>query len=163
MPHGRTALSLAALTALVWLARPVAAPSTDGPDPWFGTFSIIAFDPATQAELIDVVLELDDRVAVETDEVIVVLVLVRDLVPRDAVTEVPLVREPTLLEELERSVDGGVADFRILASHLEEKVFDGEMSAAAEEDVGHLRSSTRPASRSAAKTSWIQKQVTHES
>jgi uncharacterized Ntn-hydrolase superfamily protein len=48
MPHGRTALSLAALTALVWLAHPVAAPSPDGPDPWFGTFSIIAFDPATQ-------------------------------------------------------------------------------------------------------------------
>ncbi len=48
MPHGRVTLSLAALTALLWMARPGAFAPSDGPDPWFGTFSIIAFDPATQ-------------------------------------------------------------------------------------------------------------------
>lgn len=48
MPHRRTTLALAVLTAICAMARPGAAPSADGPDPWFGTFSIIAFDPGTQ-------------------------------------------------------------------------------------------------------------------
>lgn len=48
MPHRRTTLALAVLTAICAMARPGAAPAADGPDPWFGTFSIIAFDPGTQ-------------------------------------------------------------------------------------------------------------------
>lgn len=48
MPHGRTALSLIAVIALLWMARPGASAPSEGPDPWFGTFSIIAVDPVTQ-------------------------------------------------------------------------------------------------------------------
>lgn len=45
----RSGFACALLAASTWLvmARPDAAPA-EGPDPWFGTFSIIAFDPATQ-------------------------------------------------------------------------------------------------------------------
>ena len=36
------------LTASVYAQdTPRVTPSANGPDPWFGTFSIIAFDPAT--------------------------------------------------------------------------------------------------------------------
>src|SRR5262245_8136204 len=60
-------------------------------------------------------LELDDLPALHAHEVVVVLVL--DLVARDAVVEVPFVREPRLAEELHRAVDGRVADVRVLLAN----------------------------------------------
>lgn len=44
----RSSVIVFALAAAIVAVRPFAAASADGPDPWFGTFSIIAFDPATQ-------------------------------------------------------------------------------------------------------------------
>lgn len=41
-------LATALVLALAVAAAPRAAAPDDGPDPWFGTFSIVAFDPATQ-------------------------------------------------------------------------------------------------------------------
>jgi len=43
-----TALFAVAALCLAGADRPRALAPGDGPDPWFGTFSIIAFDPATQ-------------------------------------------------------------------------------------------------------------------
>ena len=47
MTRSGFACALLAASTLLVMARPDAAPA-DGPDPWFGTFSIIAVDPATQ-------------------------------------------------------------------------------------------------------------------
>ena len=55
-----------------------------------------------------VVLELEDQAALGADQVIVVIA--DDLEPRLAVPELALDRQPALDQELERPVDGGVAD-----------------------------------------------------
>src|SRR5690606_12404277 len=89
-------------------------------------------------QLLDLlVLELDDVAALEADEVVVVLVLERHLIARDPVAEVPLVGETTLLEELQRPIDGGVTHLGILSAHLEEEVLDREVPLALEEQVRH--------------------------
>ncbi len=46
--HRTLALVVATLSLAVAADRPRALTPGDGPDPWFGTFSIIAFDPVTQ-------------------------------------------------------------------------------------------------------------------
>ena len=47
MTRTRAAAVLIALAAFAVTAAPRATATGEGPDPWFGTFSIIAVDPAT--------------------------------------------------------------------------------------------------------------------
>ena len=47
MPR-RLALAIAAIALALWGAADAGPAPADGPDPWFGTFSIIAVDPATK-------------------------------------------------------------------------------------------------------------------
>ena len=88
-------------------------------------------------------VELDDLAAALADDVVVVLrPLLAGLVARLAVVEAPLVREPGLLQELERTVDGGVADARIHLTHRGVQLLDRAMAALGEEharDVVALR------------------------
>ena len=58
------------------------------------------------------------------------------LVARLAVVEVALVGQPALLEQLERAVDGGVADARVHLLHRGVQLLDRQVLAGAEE---HLR------------------------
>src|SRR5687767_4703042 len=78
-------------------------------------------DPVLQA-LDLVILELEDQAAAGTDEVIVVLA--GDLVARLPVAELALVREAAVDQELERAIDGGVADPLVALAHPAEQLVD---------------------------------------
>jgi len=66
-------------------------------------------------ELFDLrLLELDDLRARGADEVVVVRGLVRELVAREAVTELALEGDAALREQLQGPVDRRVADLRVL-------------------------------------------------
>ena len=78
--------------------------------------------------------ELDDLAAALADDVVVVLALALDrLEARLAVVEVALGSEPDLLEQLERAVDGGVADAWVHLLDRRVELLDGEVPRGAEE------------------------------
>src|SRR2546425_5353551 len=78
--------------------------------------------------------ELDDLAAALADDVVVVLALALDrLEARLAVVEVALGSEPDLLEQLERAVDGGVADAGVHLLDRRVELLDGEVPRGAEE------------------------------
>src|SRR5262245_4326883 len=82
-------------------------------------------------------VELDDLAAALADDVVVVLLLrLGGLVARLAVVEMPLVRQATLLQQLERPVDGGVADARVHLLDGGVQLLDREVLSGPEE---HLR------------------------
>jgi len=74
-----------------------------------------------------ILFELDDLSAFEADEMVVVVTrgLFETGVP---VSELPLMGEPQLLEELEGAIHRDVSDFRIHFFDPFQEVFDGEMS-----------------------------------
>src|SRR5437879_2544878 len=78
--------------------------------------------------------ELDDLAAALADDVVVVLALPLDrLEARLAVVEVALGSEPDLFEQLERAVDGGVADAGVHLLDRRVELLDGEVPRGAEE------------------------------
>src|SRR6266516_1807340 len=78
--------------------------------------------------------ELDDLAATLADDVVVVLALALDrLEARLTVVEVALGSEPDLLEQLERAVDGGVADAWVHLLDRRVELLDGEVPRGAEE------------------------------
>ncbi|MDT5063554.1 MAG: hypothetical protein QOH63_4013 [Acidobacteriota bacterium] len=72
-------------------------------------------------------VEFDDLATLHADHVVVVLVLVIMLVVRPPITEANFARESCLGQKLERAIDGGLADGRVLRLHQPVKVFAGEM------------------------------------
>src|SRR5688572_26317568 len=79
------------------------------------------------------IVELEDVPALDTDQVIVVLEVTGGLVHRLALAEAALGREPTLGQELQRAVDGRVAQARILLAREREQALDAEVARALEE------------------------------
>ena len=75
------------------------------------------------------VLKLDDAPAVLADEMVVMALLVDDLVPALSVVEVPFGDQLTFLEQLQRPVDGGVADVRVDLLDLGVQLFGADMAA----------------------------------
>ena len=71
--------------------------------------------------------ELDDSAALGADHVIVVLMFVVVFVVRAAVAKTNFAREARFGQELERAIDGGLADGRVLSLHQPVEVFDREM------------------------------------
>lgn len=80
-------------------------------------------------------LELDDIGALDAYQVVVVRGVVCKLVAGEPVTEAPLVRDPALGKELERTVDRGVPDARVTGANLGEKLFDAYVIFGAKERV----------------------------
>jgi hypothetical protein len=78
-----------------------------------------------------VVLELEDEPALDADQVIVMIA--DDLVARLAVAELALDREPALDQELERAIDGGLADLGMALADLREQLVDRDVVARPEE------------------------------
>lgn len=73
-----------------------------------------------------VVLEFDDFAALQADQV--VMVMVSDVFePGLPPAKLALVRKPSLGQELERPVDGGIADLVVQLFHLSPEVFAGEV------------------------------------
>jgi hypothetical protein len=81
-------------------------------------------------------LELDDLAAARADQVIVVVVF--DLVARDPIPEVALLREAGLAEQLHRAIDGREADVGILFSERLEQVLARHVPVRREKDVENL-------------------------
>jgi hypothetical protein len=77
--------------------------------------------------------ELGDRPALDADQVIVVVVVVGDLVPRHAVAEAPLVGHAALGEQLERAVHRRVPHARIEGAHLRQQLVDRDVGRRLEE------------------------------
>ena len=71
-----------------------------------------------------IVLELLDAPAFEADQVIVMLIVMGHLVARDAVPEMPLDGQAAFLEQLQRSIDRGVADLGIDRADLGQELLD---------------------------------------
>ncbi len=84
-----------------------------------------------------VVLELDDLPAIQADQVIVVLVFKGDFVPAHAVAKVALVGDSALLEELQGSVDRGVANLAVTLANQREKVLDAQMPRRTKKHIRH--------------------------
>src|SRR2546422_3758225 len=83
--------------------------------------------------------ELDDLAAALADDVVVVLALGLDrLEARLAVVEVTLGGEPDLLEQLERAVDGGVADSRVHLLDRRVELLDREVPRSPEKNTGNV-------------------------
>src|SRR5262245_56256095 len=78
-----------------------------------------------------IVLELEDEAALHADQVIVMIA--DDLVARLAVAELALDRETAVDEQLERAVDGRVADARLALANFREELVDRDVIARAQE------------------------------
>jgi len=80
--------------------------------------------------------ELRDAAAAGADQVVVMIVVViGELVPRESVAEPALGGDPTLGEELEGPVDGGVANPSVDRANLCQEVLDRHVRRAVEEGV----------------------------
>ena len=77
--------------------------------------------------------EFRDRAAFDADEVVVVVVVVRDLVPRDPVAEATLVSDTALGEQLQRPIDGRIADPRVDRADLRQELVDRDVRRRLEE------------------------------
>ncbi len=77
--------------------------------------------------------ELDDVLALDTNEVIVMREIVCEFVAREPVAKTALERDTAFCEEFERSVNSGVANTRIGGAHHREQLFDAEMVGGREE------------------------------
>src|SRR5690606_11938755 len=75
-----------------------------------------------------VVGELEHVIALDADQVVVVLGVAGGLVDRLALAEATLGREPALGQQLEGAVDGGVADPRVLLTGEGEQLLDREVA-----------------------------------
>ena len=68
--------------------------------------------------------ELNDLAALGADHVVVMLMFVVMFVVRAAVAEADFAREPGFGQELERAIDGRLADGRVFSLHQPVKIFD---------------------------------------
>jgi hypothetical protein len=83
----------------------------------------------------DFTVELDEQSTISADQMIVMLVIVEVLVPRNSVTEAFLPGKPTLREKLEGPVDGRETDVRKLLLDDLMKFFGTGVSLGLKEDV----------------------------
>jgi len=79
--------------------------------------------------------EFDDPATLRTDHMIVMLVLVVVLVVGDAIAKANFAREPGLGEQLQRPVNGGLADAWVFLFDQTIEIFTGKMSFRPEKDV----------------------------
>lgn len=82
------------------------------------------------------VVELEHVSTLEADEVVVVLVVARGFVGRLSLAEAPLGGQPTLGQQLEGAVDGGVADAWVVLAREPQEFFDAHVTTRAEESLG---------------------------
>ena len=89
-----------------------------------------------EPRLDDCVVELDDLAAVDTDEVVVLVVFAGErVVACLAVAEVSWLSEGVLDEELEGPIDGRVADVRSALADFFEELFDRDVLVESEEGL----------------------------
>lgn len=84
-----------------------------------------------------VVAELDDVAAVDAHEVVVVLVGVGCFVSGGAVSEAARLCEAALDQELQRPIDGGLPDVRMLSANRGVELVDVRVAAVREEGLGN--------------------------
>ena len=82
------------------------------------------------------IIDLNDFAAGDADHMVVVTVRRRQLVTGDAVAEMDLRGEPGFAKQLERPVDRGLADARILLLHALVELFQRMVAGKAKEDLG---------------------------
>lgn len=89
-------------------------------------------------QLFDAVFfKLFDATALHADQVIVMALVVRELVARRTITELALVRETAFRQQLQRAVDRGIPNRRILLAHHRKQIVDAEVTPGAKEDVAY--------------------------
>src|SRR5438552_14570 len=77
-------------------------------------------------------VELDDLSADRADHVIVMLVLVIVLVMRAAIAESRFAGQPRISQKLQRTIDGGLSDARVLFAHQAIEIVAGDVTFGAE-------------------------------
>jgi hypothetical protein len=81
------------------------------------------------------IVKLDRFFALHADHMVVVLMIVEMLVPRDAVSEVYFTREPAVGQNLHRPIDCGISDARIMVADGAIYILHASMAFIVEENI----------------------------
>jgi hypothetical protein len=81
------------------------------------------------------IVKLDRFFALHADHMVVVLMIVEMLIPRDAVSEVDFTREPAVGQNLHRPIDCGISDARIMMSDGPIYILHASMAFIVEENI----------------------------